>query len=70
LAATSPTAATGRLIFNDRLDAAVTAILIIMVAMILIESSADWIRILVGRKWPEVREAPFVPTRFAPEEQA
>jgi len=67
----APTAVgTARLIFNDRLDAAVTGVLIIMVAMILIESSADWIRILVGRKWPEVREAPFVPTRFAPEEQA
>jgi len=67
----APTAAgTARLVFNDRLDAAVTGVLIIMVAMILIESSADWIRILVGRKWPEVREAPFVPTRFAPEEQA
>jgi carbon starvation protein len=67
----APTAAgTARLVFNDRLDAAVTGVLIIMVAMILIESSADWIRILVGRKWPEVREAPFVATRFAPEEQA
>jgi carbon starvation protein len=70
LAATSPTAATGRLIFNDRLDAAVTAILIIMVAMILIESAADWIRILAGRKQPVVRETPFVATRFATEEQA
>ena len=59
-----------RLIFNDRLDAAVTAILIIMVAMILIESAADWIRILVGRKQPVVRETPFVATRFATEEQA
>ena len=70
LAATSPTAATGRLIFNDRLDAAVTAILIIMVAMILLESTADWIRILAGRKQPVVRETPFVATRFATEEQA
>ncbi len=70
LAARSSTAATGRLIFNDRLDAAVTAILIIMVAMILIESAADWIRILAGRKQPMVRETPFVATRFATEEQA
>jgi carbon starvation protein len=70
LAATPSTAGTARLIFNDRLDAAVTAILIIMVAMILIESAADWIRILAGRKQPMVRETPFVATRFATEEQA
>ena len=61
--------ATARLIFNDRLDAAVTGILIVMIAMILIESAAEWIRILAGRKQPVVRESPFVPTRFAAEEQ-
>jgi carbon starvation protein len=69
--AAAPTAAgTARLIFNDRLDAAVTGVLIIMVAMILTESAADWIRILAGRKQPVVRETPFVATRFATEEQA
>jgi carbon starvation protein len=69
LAAAPATAGTARLIFNDRLDAAVTGVLIIMVAMILTESAADWIRILAGRKQPVVREAPFVATRFATEEQ-
>src|ERR1700751_5351751 len=64
------TAGTARLIFNDRLDAAVTGVLIVMIAMILIESAADWIRILAGRKQPVVRETPFVATRFATEEQA
>jgi carbon starvation protein len=70
--ATSPsagTAATARLIFNDRLDAAVTGILIVMIAMILIESSLEWWRVLRGHKEAQVREAPFVATRFA-EEQA
>ena len=61
---------TARLIFNDHLDAAVTGILIVMVAMILIESAAEWIRILAGRKQPVVRESPFVATRFVTEEQA
>jgi carbon starvation protein len=70
-AATGPNAAaTARLIFNDRLDAAVTGVLIIMVAMILIESAAEWIRVVAGRKQAVVREAPFVLTRFAAEEQA
>jgi carbon starvation protein len=69
VAAGMPSAATARLIFNDRLDAAVTAILIVMIAMILIESAAEWIRILAGRKQPSLRESPFVATRFATEEQ-
>jgi len=60
----------GRLIFNDRLDALVTGVLIIMVALILVESGLEWIRVLSGRKQAEVREAPFVTTRFATEEQA
>jgi len=58
-----------QLIFNDRLDAAVTAALIFMVALVLIESAWLWWRVLAGRKEVQVREAPFVPTRFA-EEQA
>jgi len=65
-------AATGgnaRLIFNDRLDAFVTGILIVMVAMILLESMLEWIRILSGRKEAKVKESPFVATRFATEEQ-
>jgi carbon starvation protein len=70
-AATGSTAgATARLIFNDRLDAAVTGILILLIAMILVETAAEWIRILRGRKQPVLRESPFVATRFAAEEQA
>jgi carbon starvation protein len=70
-AAVGPSAsATARLIFNDRLDAAVTGILILLIAMILVESAAEWIRILAGRKQAVVRESPFVATRFATEEQA
>jgi carbon starvation protein len=69
VAAGAPSPATARLIFNDRLDAAVTAILILMIAMILIESAAEWIRILAGRKQPTLRESPFVASRFATEEQ-
>jgi carbon starvation protein len=57
-----------RLIFNDRLDAVVTAILIGMVALILLESAAEWARVLSGRKEARVREAPFVVTRLAEEQ--
>ena len=62
--------ATARLIFNDRLDALVTGILILLVGAILVESATEWIRVLAGRKQPVLRESPFVATRFATEEQA
>jgi len=58
-----------RLIFNDRLDTAVTGTLIVMVALILIESSMEWMRVLSGRKQARVKESPFVATQFATEEQ-
>ncbi|HVO79844.1 MAG TPA: carbon starvation CstA family protein [Terriglobales bacterium] len=57
-----------RLIFNDRLDAAVTGVLIVMVALILVESGREWARVLSGRKQASVKEAPFVASRFAMEE--
>ncbi len=61
------TGATARLIFNNRLDAGVTAILVVMVALILIESARQWIGILSGRRDDPVKEAPFVMTRLAQE---
>jgi carbon starvation protein len=54
-----------RLIFNDRLDAAVTGILIFLIALILIEAVIIWIQILSGHKEASVKESAFVPTRFA-----
>jgi carbon starvation protein len=63
-------AASGRLIFNDRLDALVTGALIIMVTLVLVESFSRWISVISGMSQAVVREAPFVHTRFAAEEQA
>ena len=61
------TAATVRLILNNRLDAAVTAALVVMVALVLFESARQWIAILSGRTEGRVKEAPFVMTRLAEE---
>lgn len=61
------TAATARLILNNRLDAAVTAGLVVMVALVLFESARQWIAILSGRSEARVKEAPFVMTRLAEE---
>jgi carbon starvation protein len=59
-----------RRIFNDRLDAAVAGLLVVLVALILAESLREWVRVLSGRKEARVKEAPFVATRFTAEEQA
>jgi carbon starvation protein len=66
----SPAAAHGvaKQIFNCRLDAAITAGLIVLVAVMVLESAREWVRVLTGKKTATVREAPFVPTRFANEE--
>ncbi len=56
-----------RLIFNNRLDAVVTGILLVLVFTMLVESVLEWVRVLSGRKAAVTNEAPFVPTRLAPE---
>src|SRR5271163_1092066 len=68
LASRPVTPATARLIFNNRLDAAVTAILVIMVTLVLIESTRQWIRVLTGGEAARVKETPFVMTRLAEEQ--
>src|SRR6202049_2166003 len=62
LAAGPATSESARLIFNNRLDAAVTAILVVMVALVLIESVRQWMGVLSGREEARVKEAPFVRT--------
>jgi carbon starvation protein len=63
------TAATSKLIFNNRLDAAVTALLVVMVALVLVESVRQWIGVLRGREEVRVKESPFVMTRLAEEQR-
>ncbi len=67
LAEVPATAATARLIFNNRLDAAVTTILVAMVALVLIESVRQWMGVLSGKREALVKESPFVMTRLAEE---
>jgi carbon starvation protein len=67
LAAASVTNETSRLIFNNRLDAAVTGVLVIMVTLILVESLRQWWGILSGATEARIKESPFVRTRLAEE---
>ena len=56
-----------RLIFNNRLDAVVTGILIVMVTLILLESARQWFGFLRGSRAAELKEAPFTLSRLAEE---
>jgi len=68
LAASPATNETARLILNNRLDAVVTAALVMMVVLVLIESARVWIGVLRGNKDARVREVAFVMTRLAEEQ--
>jgi len=60
--------ATARLIFNNRLDAAVTGVLVVMVTLVLVESLRQWWGILSGAREARVKESPFVRTRLVEEQ--
>jgi carbon starvation protein len=61
-------AATETLIFNARLDAAVCGVLLVLVAVILLDSVRVWAGILMGTGDRQLREAPFVVSRLRAEE--
>ncbi len=67
LAAGPATSATARLIFNNRLDAAVTGVLVVMVALVLVESARQWWGFVRGTREALVKESPFVRTRMVEE---
>jgi len=58
-------AQTARLIFNQRLNAMVVALLAAMVLVLLLEAVYEWYRILSNRKAAVLHEAPYVATRWA-----
>jgi len=59
-------AETHRLIFNQRLDAVVTATLALMILVLLVEAAAQWYGILSRRREGVLHEAPRVATQWAP----
>jgi carbon starvation protein len=58
----------GQLIFNERLDAAVCGIFLILVTIIGIDSIRLWVSILSGRGEAKLVESPFVLSQLRPEE--
>jgi carbon starvation protein len=58
---------TQRVIFNQRLDAVVTAILAAMVAVLIVEGLIQWYGILSGRWDTTLHETPYVRTSWEPD---
>jgi carbon starvation protein len=58
-------AETQRLIFNQRLDAVVTAILAGMILVLLVEALIQWAAILSKRRAAVLHESPYVATGWA-----
>ena len=58
-------AETQRLMFNLRLDAAVTIVLASMILLMLIEALGQWYAILSRRREPTLHESPYVRTQWA-----
>ena len=50
-----------RLVFNDRLDAAVTMFFLASVIVILVASALEWWAVVAGRKPARTSEVPFEP---------
>ncbi len=61
-------AETQTLIFNNRLDAAVCGIFLVLVTAILVDSVLLWAGILRGTRPSRITETPFVASRLRPEE--
>jgi carbon starvation protein len=58
---------TQRVIFNQRLDAGVTAVLAVMVIVLIVEALVQWYSILSRRRAPVLHESPHVATQWAPD---
>jgi carbon starvation protein len=59
---TNPNAA--RMIFNDRLDAALALFFMIIVVVVILASAREWYMVVARRKAPKVNESPYVETRL------
>ncbi len=66
--AASKVAATQTQIFNDRLDAMLCGLFLVLVSIILVDSVRTWAAVLSGAKSAQTEESPFVLTQLTAEE--
>jgi carbon starvation protein len=57
-----------RLVFNERMDAVICGVFLILTATIVFESARVWVKVLRGSVAAKVSETPFVLTQLRPEE--
>lgn len=57
-----------QLIFNERMDAAICGLFLLLTATIVVESARVWVSVLRGATSSKVSETPFVPTQLQPGE--
>jgi carbon starvation protein len=53
-----------RMIFNDRIDAALALFYMAVVVVVILASAREWYQIAARKKTPKVNEAPFVESRL------
>jgi carbon starvation protein len=63
--ANSTLATAPRMIFNDRLDAALALFFMAVVLIVILASAREWWMVLAGKKAPVVHEAPYVESELA-----
>ena len=63
--ANSTLATAPRMIFNDRLDAALALFFMSVVLIVILASAREWWMVLAGKKAPVVHEAPYVESELA-----
>jgi carbon starvation protein len=66
--AAAKVAETQTMIFNERLDAGICALFLVLVTLIVVDSVRLWIGILSGERESRLNESPFVATRLTAEE--
>jgi len=54
-----------RLVFNDRLDAAIAAGFMVVTLLVVLASAREWLLVLTRRRPAVVKESPFVETAYA-----
>jgi carbon starvation protein len=60
----SNTPNSARMIFNDRLDAALALFFMAIVVVVILASAREWYQVAARKKAPKVNEAPFVESRL------
>jgi carbon starvation protein len=53
-----------RLIFNDRLDAAIATGFMVVTVLVVLASAREWMLVLTRRRPAALRESPFVETAY------